>query len=731
MKKKQLMALLLSATLAVSGMGITGLGAVEAMAATEAEVSMKDGDILVDLTFDSSDEGFMSYTNGGECEISNSNKQLAIHITKTGTLDYANQAYYDGFGLVEGVKYKLSFDAMSDKACSMEYRIQLNGGDYHAYVGEVTALTDKMTHVEKEFVMEEATDPAPRLAFNMGMQKDMKEDPGEHTITIDSIRLEVVDCSGAKGEGSDAEKSISVNHVGYRPADKKVAVASGDFAGKKFEVRDKKGKVAFSGTFGDAKEDKATESAICRGGFTKLKKKGTYTIVVDHDGEEVVSETFSIGENVYDKLSESVFNMLPLQRCGEEVSEEAAGEFAHPACHTGKALVYDSDIEKDVTGGWHDAGDYGRYIVSGAQTVADLMYIIEKGDKDQKYLNEVKYELEWMLKMQDENGGVYHKVTCANFPDTVMPEKETEQLILSPVSIAATGDFAAVMAKAAEDYMESDADFAATCGKAAVAAWEYLQANPDQKGFTNPKEIVTGEYPDEQLDDEVCWAAVELLDQIDKGNIEADIREDLIATISDKMEKGIGCGLGWADMGGFALYDLARLESEEAEVQKMAETAKEKILSEAKGLKKLIKEDGYYASMGTNYYWGSNMGVANNALMLLMAEELSEDEKYMTAAKQQLDYLLGVNGLDFCYVSGVGEKCLTDPHHRPSQVAGKAVPGMLAGGPNPNLEDPYAQQVLSGKAPALCYADNQQSYSTNEVAIYWNSPLIAVLDGIK
>ena len=67
------------------------------------------------------------------------------------------------------------------------------------------------------------------------------------------------------------------------------------------------------------------------------------------------------------------------------------------------------------------------------------------------------------------------------------------------------------------------------------------------------------------------------------------------------------------------------------------------------------------------------------------------------------------------------------PHHRPSQAAGSPMPGMLVGGPNSHLEDPYAQNVLAGRAPALCYADSDQSYSTNEVAVYWNSPLIALL----
>ena len=78
-------------------------------------------------------------------------------------------------------------------------------------------------------------------------------------------------------------------------------------------------------------------------------------------------------------------------------------------------------------------------------------------------------------------------------------------------------------------------------------------------------------------------------------------------------------------------------------------------------------------------------------------------------------------------MTGWGTTAPEHPHHRPSQAADSAMPGMLVGGPNSHLEDPYAQNVLSGLAPALCYADNEQSYSTNEVAVYWNSPLIALL----
>ena len=137
-----------------------------------------------------------------------------------------------------------------------------------------------------------------------------------------------------------------------------------------------------------------------------------------------------------------------MQRCGMELTADIAGDFAHPACHTDIATVYGTDEQIDVTGGWHDAGDYGRYVVPGAKTVADLFLsyeeseaangddfgIPESGNGVPDLLDEARYELEFFFKMQADNGGVYHKVTCAVFPETVMPQDETDPLIICPIS---------------------------------------------------------------------------------------------------------------------------------------------------------------------------------------------------------------------------------------------------------------------------------------------------------
>ena len=118
------------------------------------------------------------------------------------------------------------------------------------------------------------------------------------------------------------------------------------------------------------------------------------------------------------------------------------------------------------------------------------------------------------------------------------------------------------------------------------------------------------------------------------------------------------------------------------------------------------------------------MTIANNGMYFLLYDAVKGDNKGDMIARSQLDYLLGTNGTGYCFLTGYGTLSPESPHHRPSEATGSAVPGMIAGGPDQNLEDPYAESTLTGTAPALCYADNDQAYSLNEVTIYWNSPVV-------
>ena len=690
---------------------------------------LKDGDVLVDINFDDGTvNNFVTYTNGGSYELKNEDGQLVADIKNCGSLDYANQAYWDGFALSENCVYTYSFDISSDIERKVEYRLQINGGDYHAYQGEKIDIGPEVTNFSVDFEMTEESDPAPRIVFNMGKMEDMSSDPGEHKIYIDNIKLEVKDASNAiEVSALPTYVNVAVDQMGYKPEDSKVAVVKTDSTGdEEFIVCDAyTNETVYVGKLGDPIHDYGSDREVRQADFSSFKDIGDYYVFT----EEGASYTFSIYDNPFTDIYRDTVLMLYKQRCG--VALENSGVFDHPECHNTEASVYGNESKKqDVSGGWHDAGDYGRYTVSTAKTIADLllsyedfgveddeMGIPESGNGIPDILDEARYELEWMLKMQDaETGGVYHKVSCAMFPETVAPHEETDELLLAPISVTATADFAAILAKASITYKDIDPDFSKTALEAAEKAWDYLGGLESYSGYKNPKDIVTGEYPDDHTLDDRVWAAAELYLA---GSKKADEAKDFITStnISDVKE-----GLGWADIGYYANYDLSKCDDAD-----LSKVGKDVIIAGVDEMVAQSKKTGYFLCFGSGFDWGSNMRVANDGMLLYMASNITGDASYAELAKHQRDYLLGANALGYCFVTGYGTLSPENPHHRPSQVAGQAMTGMLVGGPDRNLDDPYAIAVLTEESAAESYVDNAQSYSTNEITIYWNSPLIYLL----
>lgn len=685
-------------------------------------------EMLANGDFSAGTESWGLFLMGGDGAIEvGEDEVLKVDINTTGAVEHGVQLYHDGFSLETGCVYKLSFDTYCSTPCVVEWRIQINGGDYHAYAGNKIELTEEKQTVECEFEMKENYDPAPRLCINMGNVEGNPEGLGKHSIYFDNFSLKMIDDSNKIVVDNTIETpDIQINQVGYRPSDEKVAVFRDASVNSDFTVVNAEtGDEVFSGKLTDEKENPNAGETNTYGDFSGLTQEGTYKIKTA-DGKE--SYEFRIAEDVYDDLMKDLLKMLYLQRCGTALDEETAGDFAHEICHTSEAVVYDTDKKMDVSGGWHDAGDYGRYVVPGAKTVMDLMLayetnpaifgddtgIPESGNGVPDILDECRYELEWMLKMQDdESGGVYHKVTCSNFPETVMPEKEVNELILAPISNTATGDFSAALARAYIVYKDIDAEFAKKCLAASEKAYKYL-SKAIGGGFVNPPSIATGEYPDGRDIDERFFAACELYGATGKTKYKK--------YMEDQDVKFLPRGLGWASVATYAFYDYLKYEPD----GKLSDTIKDILMQQAQDFEEEASGDGYNCTLGDNYPWGSNMSVSNNGVVLAMAKNrgLGDHDKLM---KQQLDYLLGRNATSYCFISGYGTLSPEHPHHRPSQFVGHAVKGMVIGGPNMNLDDPYAKATLLEMPPAKCYVDNDQSYSCNEVSIYWNSPTIYLL----
>lgn len=707
--------------------------------AENPEDALYDGKLVIDDHFNDGEvPPWGTYANGGIFSTHVENGQYVISIDKIGTVNYGCQVYRDDYELNMGGVYTASFDISCDIERPATWRFQVNGGDYHAYYEQedITIGPDVQTIVA-DFTMEEATDPAPRLVFNLGRFEGMEDTPA-HNVYLDNFVLTLVDASQAQAvKPLDPPINVKVNQVGYKTNDIKKFVAVYDENVKEFEVCNASDKsVVYTGTFdSEPIESYSGDGFTVTGDFSELKTPGKYFVSIEGIGD---SYEFTIANDVYEELSKDVVKMLTLQRCGCELDSSLAGKFAHPVCHDSKATIYGTNKQIDVSGGWHDAGDYGRYVVSGAKTVSDLLLafeesnnydgddfgIPESGNGVPDILDEVRYELDWMLKMQNSEGGVYHKVTCAVFPETVMPEEETDELIVSPVSTTATGDFAAVMAKASVIYKDYDAAFASECLKAAKVAYKYMDANAenDVKGFTNPEEIVTGEYPDTKNLDEYFYAAVELY--------LATGETSYLDKAYELGSKNIKEGLGWADVALYGMYDYLKADDSIKVNTELNALLKEKLMANAELTLSKSETDSYFCAL-RSYPWGSNMNVANHSMLYKMAYNISGDEKYNEYARLQLDYLLGVNPVGYCYVTGYGTLTPEHIHHRPSQFQETAMPGMLVGGPNSAPSDPYAKTVLKNRTAGMNYVDNDTAFSVNEITIYWNSPLVYVLGMYK
>lgn len=523
---------------------------------------------------------------------------------------------------------------------------------------------------------------------------------------------------------------IYLNQVGYLPDAAKTATLHEKGT---FTVLSKSDdSVIYSGETLDFGTDEASGDAVYIADFSSVKEIGKYYL---QDSKGNKSYSFEIKPDVYKNLHHDLIKALYYQRCGCALEEKYAGIYKHAVCHGDLSIDFnDKNIVKDMTGGWHDAGDYGRYITPACVTVAHILYsyilfpdrfnysldIPESGNGMPDALNECRYELEWMLKMQKDNGGVYHKLTAFSHAPFIMPEEDKDQFYMFQVSSMATADFAACMCLSYRVYKNFDEEFANRMLEAAKKAYAWLILNPDYKGFRNPEGSNTGEYDDDKKDrDERLWAAAEMLATLGGSEYEETIW-DLLQNDMSKTD------FGWIDVSGFASMAIL-LDKKGVASVKLTKYFSQVVVEEANRLVELSKSCGYGVAMNSeDYIWGSNMVVSNRGILLILANIVKPNPSYVETALNQLHYLLGKNATGYSYVTGHGENAFCHPHNRPNEAAKlPAIPGQVSGGPNKNPCDEAALKILPKECkPMKCYADHYMSYSTNEITIYWNSSVV-------
>jgi endoglucanase len=519
--------------------------------------------------------------------------------------------------------------------------------------------------------------------------------------------------------------SVKLSALGYFPERAKFATVTATLSpGTAFIVRraDTDGPV-WSAPLTGPVVDSVSKDQVWLADFTEFCDKGSFYIEAAGAGKSTV---FTVADDAYDQPYVMAMQGLYGARCGTAVElSDGTDTWQHGACHMKDAylnyLVPGSTAISPSIGGWHDAGDYGKYVMNGAFTVGMLLgawrdfqpalqaiplSIPEHGGAIPDFLAEVKWELDWLLTTQQPDGSVVHKVTATDFETFILPEQDLSLRYYTGVGTSATGDFVAAMAAAARIYMPYDADFAARALTAAQAGYAFLTAHPENI-FPDLSAFNTGKYTDSDDSDERLWAAAELWETTGDPAVLADVEARVTGqTVDDNFD--------WANVKNLGLFTYLRSTRAERNPDVVAALTAG-VVQSAENLVTVSQGDAYGRAI--SFWWGSNGSVARTAMNLTTANFLHPDPRYLDAITGQVDHLGGRNVYDRSQITGLGYNPPRHPQHRPS--AADAVvdpwPGLLVGGQD--------------SAKAADWVDDQGVAGRNEVAINWNGALIYALAG--
>ncbi|MCA8901863.1 MAG: glycoside hydrolase family 9 protein [Hyphomonas sp.] len=567
--------------------------------------------------------------------------------------------------------------------------------------------------------------------------------------------------------------AVRLSQTGFRPGYPIVAVVETDAAGPlDWAIHDPAGTLVAAGAtevFGpDAGSGASVHTIMLEGGLAAGEG-----LVLDVDGVGK-SHPFDVGEDVFRTLKYDLLNYYYQNRAGVPIEAAFAGEaWARPAGHETETLTCFAgkdmngvdwpgcDYSLDVHGSWYDAGDQSKYVVNAGITTWTLfnafeaglggfedgkVKIPEAGNGQNDLLDEIRFNMDWMLRMQapdgaraavvlgrpeggpknlkpvvvDVSGMAHHKEGDIKWPPVpMMPHENDTPRALYPPSVTATLHLAATGAQCARIFAEIDADFSARCLDAAKRAYAATKRVPDAYSFNNF--TGSGPYSSSDPKNEFFWAAAELYATTGDATFLSDLeaaQAKLDPATTGKRQTG------WGDTEHAGLMTLARLAEDGAtrdEARAMLKATADAYLAQRPA-------EGYGIPYSNKIWpWGSVGELANRGIILANAYEYTGDTAYRDGALDLLDYILGRNPRDISYVAGHGENAFRAPHHRHWAGANyegypEAPPGAVSGGPNNRgIAGPVSAAIHEMCHAQTCYADHVDAYELNEVAINWQS----------
>lgn len=557
---------------------------------------------------------------------------------------------------------------------------------------------------------------------------------------------------------SQGEKAyIRINTAGYLPPDTKVAIVFSDQRLRgKFSVIDKaSGQRAFSGRI-------VPSQAPGYGPFkyyydldlSALKEEGVYEIHLP--GVKAKSPALVISRNAYQTYPEDLLGFMRQQRCGYN-------PFFDAVCHAKDGRMMDGpepdSTYVDVTGGWHDAGDQLKYLITGSNATARMIMayrLFPNAFSDRvnalgqqgsngvaDVLDEARWGLDWVHKLHYAPGKLIHQVAddrdhigwkpVTHDPSDYGWGKNTYRVAyfatgkpqgLSKYKSKATGianlagRSAAAMALGYQVWMEDTLD-EAYARKCLQAAEDLYAMAKEKEGYQQGNSYgAPYRYNEDTWTDDMEWAAAELYRATRKPHYleEAKHYAELTATLS-WIEKDTSAHYQFypfLNMAHYALYDLVDEDFK-------------KVLAGyyRQGIEKTLQRAGKNVFRnGVPFIWCSNNLVVDLALQIILYEKMTGDLQYHAYMLALRDWLLGRNPWGVSMFTGIPRNGVyaRDVHTSTWALTQKEVPGGLVDGPiyysiyksllglTLTKPDPFERFQNS----YVVYHDDIGDYSTNE-----------------
>ena len=491
--------------------------------------------------------------------------------------------------------------------------------------------------------------------------------------------------------------------------------------GRIFSVVDvRTGAYVYEGRLSEPFSDKESGDVVRTADFSDFNVQGRYFIKIGLRR----SESFDIAPYPYRVLRDKAMDAIYMSRCGNEVTCEGLEFMSHRACHSDKIPV--SGALRDMTGGWHTGGDYSRNVPQSCLVIADMIYSLRvfpdafDSGLRKRMEAECLYGLEFLMKMQDDDGGVFEEiVTDADVSER--PENDTAAYRISRKITLATLRFSSVCALAA-GYFSADTPLSRQLAAASQMAWMYAVETPEYEYYKGR----FGDISDEPggvylLASDFMWTICEQYALTGGSRFEEMIEK-----------KYRGClfsGFGDHFSGGYAA--LAYLLTDKPKKDYIMSFIRMRWTYRGDRLWIARCSSGYHccSSAGGDFHYGSNARILGNIRMAELAFLITGDRRYLTVSTDNLAYLMGVNPIGMAFMTDNRNGFCRNPAHIASMSIedDMCLPGLMVCGADQERSDAYLKwNVEVGTPPAKCYADSPFTFRANEPGLHITAPIFFI-----